>query len=219
MHIMTNPDAYKFNQMMAGVGEKDRSPEFKIARAKIIDTVDDMFLQLEEAKNSGDRPFKFGSAGFGMLGIERSTVQNPFGGVSLLSEKTKATPGLYVGHDKTDGQDVIFLRRPDKTTVEIRRDALLTGVILPADPASSWDPAPRTVSNLQNLVSITESQEDGGSHGYSVTASGAIYQATKEPGRNGMNSTGPIGPTDIEAVASAQALFDQARQDFFLDRS
>lgn len=219
---MTETDVLQFNktnQMKAGVTEKDRSPEFRQARAKMIETVDIMFTELEDARDSGDRQFKFGSAVFNMLGIERSTVRNPFGGTSLLSEKPRATPGLYVGHDNSDGHDVIFIRRPDKTTVEIRRDALLTGVILPADPAGAWESAPRNVSNLANLVSITEKQADGSSAGFSVTASGSVWQQSIEPGRNGMNRSSPIGLADLESLSSAQTMFDRAHQDFFLDHS
>lgn len=222
MHIMTETDVLQFNktnQMKAGVTEKDRSPEFRHARAKMIETVDTMFTELEEARDSGDRQFKFGSAVFNMLGIERTTVQNPFGGPSLLSEKPRVTPGLYVGHDNSDGHDVIFIRRPDLSTIEIRRDALLLGVILPADPAGAWEPAPRNVSNLAPLVSITEKQEDGSSAGYSITASGSVWQQSIEPGRNGMNRSSPIGLTDFESLSSAQSMLDQAYQDFFIDHS
>lgn len=214
---VNDPNNPEKNNQMRAVGEADRSPNFIYVRAEILRKVDEMFAELEEAKISQDRPFKFGVAVFGMLGIERQVIQNPLGGFSLMSEKAMTVPGLFVGHDTQDGHDVIFLIRPDKSTVEIRRNALLESLILPEDPATMWEPLPRGVSNADPLVTLTEMQPDGGTVGYTVAASGSVLLQSKEPGRNGMNYSDTIAPQDVESLESAYMLLDIAQQDFFIN--
>lgn len=211
MHKPTN------HNQMRSMTESDRSAEFISARAEMIIKVDDMFASLEKARNELNRPFKFGGAVFGIVGIERSSIPNPFDGFSLMTEQIRSSIGLYVGHDEPTGHDVILLNRPDKSSVEIRRDAILESVILPESLSEAWAPRPQGVNSVEPLVSFMETQEDGGSLGYTVTAGGGVIREQKVIGTRILSSMRPIAPNDAESIHSALMILDLAQQDFFID--
>ncbi len=217
VYIMTQENPDRSSMSLKEITEADRTPEFIEARAQILQQVDGMFASLEDAKNRQDRQFKFGGAVFGMLGVQRVIVPGVDSRFNHMIEYSKNAVGLFVAPDNQNGHDVIVLNRPDKSRVEIRRDPLLSSVILPEDPATPWETRPKGVNSHEILVSINETQEDGGSVGYDVTASGVVVLRRRDQTNDGMNYSRNISPHDAESVRAAMLLLNAAEQDFFID--
>lgn len=210
---MTDIDPSKISAIRA-TGETDRSDDFKAKRGELIEAIDGMFdIDL------GKRQLKYGSALLGVVGTSRDTVDDPFGGPSIMQEGVKRTPGLYKGQDDKTGEDVIVIKRPGKNFIEVRRNKTLMAVTLPEDVKGIWDETPTGATSREKLVSVREFVEDQGSTEFSVTASGDVYKTEVGVGRNGGTRSSYIPPQGAEKIQEGIDLANRITEHEFFTES